>query len=44
MYDEVRAHLKEMLDLGAIKTSQSPRSSAILLFGKKIINLGFVKN
>ena len=24
LYDEVRAHLKEMLELGAIRKSQSP--------------------
>ena len=35
LYDEIRAHLKEMLDLGAIRKSQSPWSSAIVLVRKK---------
>ena len=42
MYDEVRAHLKEMLDLGAIRKSQSPWPSATVLGTKKIANLGLV--
>ena len=40
-YGEVRAHLKEMLDLGAIRKSQSPWSSAIGLFTKKDGKLRF---
>ena len=37
LYDEIRIHLKEMLDLGATRRSQSPWSSAIVL-GKKMAN------
>ena len=29
MYDEVKAHIQEMLDLGAIRPSNSPWASAI---------------
>ena len=35
LYDEVRAHLKEMLGLGDIRKSQSPWSSAIVLVRKR---------
>ena len=42
MFSEVKAHLKEMLDLGAIRHSSSPWASAIVLVRKKIVNLGFV--
>ena len=35
MYNEVKAHLQEMLDLGAIRHSKSPRASAIVLVRKK---------
>ena len=35
LYDEVREHLKEMLTLGAIRKSQSPWSSPIVLVRKK---------
>ena len=31
MYDEVKAHIQEMLDLGAIRPSNSPLASAIVL-------------
>ena len=31
MYDEVKAHIQEMLDLGAIRPSNSPWASAIVL-------------
>ena len=41
LYDEVRAHLKEMLDLGAIRKSQSPWSSPIVLVRKKDGRLRF---
>ena len=34
LYDETTAHCKEMLDLGAIRKSQSPWSSAIVLVKK----------
>ena len=35
MYDEVKTHLQEMLDLGAIRPSNSPWASAIVLVRKK---------
>ena len=35
MYDEVRKHLKEMLEIGAIRNSQSPWASAVVLVRKK---------
>ena len=35
MYDEVRKHLKEMLEIGAIRHSQSPWASAVVLVRKK---------
>ena len=41
LYEEVRAHLKEMIDLGAIKKSQSPWSSPIMLVRKKDGKLRF---
>ena len=41
MYDEVKAHIQEMLDLGAIRHSNSPWSSAIVLVRKKDGRLRF---
>ena len=41
LYDEVRAHLKEMLDIGAIRPSQSPWASAVVLVRKKDGKLRF---
>ena len=35
MFSEVKAHLKEMLDLGVIRHSSSPWASAIVLVRKK---------
>ena len=35
MYDEIKAHIQEMLDLGAIRPSNSPWASAIVLVRKK---------
>ena len=35
IYDEVKAHIQEMLDLGAIRPSNSPWPSAIVLVRKK---------
>ena len=35
MFSEVKAHLKEMLDLGAIRHSSSPWASAIVLVKKR---------
>ena len=41
MFSEVKAHLKEMLDLGAIRHSSSPWASAIVLVRKKDGKLRF---
>ena len=41
MYYEVEAHIQEMLDLGAIRPSNSPWASAIVLVRKKDGRLGF---
>ena len=41
MYNEVKAHIQEMLDLGAIRHSNSPWSSAIVLVRKKDGRLRF---
>ena len=41
MVDEVRSHLQEMLDLGVIRKSQSPYSSAVVLVKKKDQSLRF---
>ena len=41
MYDEVKAHIQEMLDLGAISHSNIPWSSAIVLVRKKDGRLRF---
>ena len=41
MYDEVKAHIQEMLDLGAIRHSNSLWSSAIVLVRKKDGRLRF---
>ena len=35
MYDEVKAHIQEMLGVGAIKPSNSPWTSAVILVHKK---------
>ena len=35
LFSEVKAHLQEMLDLGAIRHSNSPWASAIVLVWKK---------
>ena len=35
MYDEINSHIQEMLDLGAIRPSNSPWASAIVLVRKK---------
>ena len=35
MYDEVKAHIQEMLDVGAIRPSNSPWASAVILVQKK---------
>ena len=41
LFSEVKAHLKEMLDLGAIRHSNSPWASAIVLVRKKDGKLRF---
>ena len=41
MYDEVKAHIQEMLDLGAVRHSNSPWSSVIVLVRKKDGRLRF---
>ena len=41
LYNEAGAHLKEMLDLDAIRKSQNPWSNAIVL-EKKMANIGSV--
>ena len=41
MVDEVRSHFQEMLDLGVIRKSQSPYSSAVVLVKKKDKSLHF---
>ena len=40
-YDEVRKHLKEMLDIGAIRCSNSPWASPVVLVRKKDGSLRF---
>ena len=35
MYDEMKAHIQEMLDVGAIRPSNSPWASAVILVCKK---------
>ena len=41
MYDDVRAHIQEMLDIGAIHKSHSPWASAVVLVHKKDGGLRF---
>ena len=41
MYDEVKAHIKEMLDLEAIRPSNSPWATAVVLVRKKDSRLRF---
>ena len=35
LYEEVRKHLKEMVEIGAIRKSSSPWASAVVLVRKK---------
>ena len=41
LYEEVKAHLKEMLEVGAIKPSNSPWASPVVLVRKKDGKLRF---
>ena len=41
MYDEVKVHIQEMLDVGAIRSSNSPWASAVVLVWKKDGKLWF---
>ena len=41
MYEEVKAHIQEMLDIGAIHPSNSPRANAVVLVQKKDGKLRF---
>ena len=42
MYDEVKVHIQEMLSVGAIRPSNSPWASAVVLVHKKMENYDFV--
>ena len=44
MYDEVKVHIQEMLDVGAIRPSNSPCASAVVLVWKKDGKLWFCIN
>ena len=44
MCDEVKVHIQEMLDVGAIRPSNSPRASAVVLVWKKDGKLRFCIN
>ena len=44
MYEEVKAHIKEMLDVGGIRPSNSPWASAVVLVWKKDGKLWFCIN
>ena len=44
MYDDVRTHIQEMLDIGAIQKSHSPWASAVVLVWKKDSGLRFCIN
>ena len=41
MHDEIKAHIQEILDVGAIKPSNSPWASAVVLAWKKDGKLQF---
>ena len=42
MYDEVKVHIQEMLDVDAIRPSNSLWASAVILVWKKVENYDFV--
>ena len=41
MYDEIKAHIQEMFDVGAIQPSNTPLASAVVLVEKKMGNYNF---
>ena len=42
MYEEVKVHIQEMLDMGAIRPSNNPWASAVVIVWKKRLeNYGF---
>ena len=41
MYDDMRAHIQEMMDIGAIHKSHSPWASTVVLVQKKDGSLRF---
>ena len=41
MYDELKVHIQEMLDVGAIQPSNSPWASDVILVQKKEGNYDF---
>ena len=41
MYDDVRAHIQEMLDIGSLQKSHSPWANAVILVQKKDGSLRF---
>ena len=41
MYNDVRAHIQEMLDIGAIHKSHSPWASTVVLVWQKDSGLSF---
>ena len=44
MYEEIKVHIQEMLDVGAIRPSNSPWASAVVLVWKKDGKLWFCIN
>ena len=44
VYDDVRAHIQEMLDIGAIQKLHSPWASAVILVQNKDSSLRFCIN
>ena len=42
MHDEVKVYIQEMLDVGAIRPSNSPWTSAVILVHKKMGNYDFL--
>ena len=44
MYDEVKVHIQEMLDVGAIRPSNSPWVSAVVLVNLQKLNARTIKD